>query len=390
MDRIHKRNANREAILRALHFEGPLRRGALSARLGIRKSSVTSLTAELLDAGILDETRPGTPRSPLRLRPDGAHVAVAHLEPGHIRLGRVGLDGAIRDTRSISLLNTTPTRTLPRLASELARLLADPPGLALGLGVALPGIVDPDTGHVVFSSSLGGWQDVPLAAELSRRLGQPVRIDNDVRCQLWAGAWFRRLLRDAANLFYVGVLDGVACALILHGRRVVGGRHAAGEVGHVRAGGTGRRCSCGKTDCLETYCSLPALLEDARRARRGARIESADDLARLAASEPAVRRVLESAAQRLARVLAPVLAAVDPDVVVLGSGSRALAEALTPPLDRALRDELVGQAPRQPLIRIGDPDKTSTLQGIAGLVLESAFGSGEFAASRRGAPNSRP
>jgi predicted NBD/HSP70 family sugar kinase len=378
MDQIRKRNENREAILRALHFEGPLRRGALSARLGIRKSSVTSLSSELLAAGLVDETRPGAPRSPLRIDVRRHHVAAARLTAGHLHVGRVGLDGMLRDEKVVTLRSTPPGRTIRVLASELGRLMAPARGRTVGVGIALPGLVDPEAGVVTYSSVLGGWRDVPLAMELGRRIGRRVRIDNDVRCQLWAGAWFGRLLRGAGNILYVGILDGVACSLILHGRRVVGGRHAAGEVGHVRAGDERRRCACGKTDCLETYCSLPAIAADVRKRQKLSRIDGADALARLAATDGAVRDILAGAASRVARVLAPVLAAVDPEVVVLGSASRAFSEALQPLLDRALRAELVGAPPRKALLRIGEPEVDASLKGAAGLVLEEAYGTGEI------------
>ncbi len=383
MDQIRKRNANREAILRALHFEGPLRRGAISARLGIRKSSVTSLSSELLAASLVEETRPGAPRSPLRLNVSRHAVVAARLASGHLHLGRVHLDGTVSDERTDALRPAAPDRAVGILAAEIGRLLAPATNRVVGVGVALPGLVDPSTGIVAFSSVLGGWRDVPLADDLSRRLGRPVLVDNDVRCQLWAAAWFERFLHEADNLLYVGILDGVACSLILHGRRVVGGRHAAGEIGHVRAGTEGRRCACGKTDCLETYCSLPALRAELRRRRPGMRIESADDLARLAVADPAARRALDVAAARIARVIAPVLAAVDPEIVVLGSGSRSFSEILQPLLDRALRAELVGQTPRKALLRIGEPETQASLKGIAGLVLESAYHSGEIVRTQR-------
>jgi predicted NBD/HSP70 family sugar kinase len=378
VDKIDKRNQNREAILRTLHFEGALQRSELSDRLRIRKSSVTSIAAELLAAGLVAEEQPGRARSPLRLDTARHHVVAGRVTTGAIHVARVFLDGTIRDERSAPLRrDTSPRRVLDLLASEFGRLLRTSGGRAVGAGAAVPGLLDPADGRVRYAANLVGWRDVAAGAELARRLGRPVHVDNDVRSQLWASAWFGRLLRESSNLLYVAVTDGVACALIVHGLRVLGGRHAAGEIGHVRAGHDGRVCACGKTDCLEAYCSLPAIREEVRRLRKGrAAPDDAASLARQAAHDPVVHNVLDRAAGRIARALAPLLAAVDPEAVVLGSGARELSETMRPLLEHALRTELALPASQGPRFRVGEPEGAATLKGIAGLVIEKAFRSG--------------
>jgi predicted NBD/HSP70 family sugar kinase len=373
VEKIEQRNRNRDAILRALHFEGPLQRSELSARLRIRKSSVTSIAAELLRAGLVAALEPRRPRSPLRLEPGRHPVTAARLTRHDLHVATVGLDGSVRDERVRPLKGSTrPADLIDLLAQAIGPAR---PG-ALGAGVALPGLIDPAEGVVRFAAPFEGWRDVPLAAELARRLRRPVRVDNDIRCQLWASAWFDRLLKEFESLLYVGITDGVACALIVHGRRVLGGCRAAGEIGHVRAGTEGRRCACGKTDCLETYCSLPALREELRRAKPALAAGTPDELARRAAGDPASAAVLARATSRLAQVIAPLLAAFDPDAVVLGSASRDLSELLHAPLEQALRAERVGIEPRCAVLRVAEPEGVATLKGIAALVIEDAFRSG--------------
>jgi predicted NBD/HSP70 family sugar kinase len=377
VEQIQKRNRNREAILRALHFEGPLQRSELSDRLRIRKSSVTSIGAELLRTGLAVEQEPGRPRSPLRLEPSSRPVVAVRLTRQAVHVASVALDGTVTGERSYPLRgDTRPDRTIDLLARAIAPALKGARRRPLGAGVSLPGLIDPLEGVVRYTAAFEGWRDVPLAAELARRIRVPVRIDNDVRCQLWSSAWFDRLLREFENLLYVAVTDGVACALIVHGRRVLGGCRAAGEIGHVRAGSEGRLCACGKTDCLETYCSLPAVREEIRALRPGTPAATASDLALRAANDPVQRGVLDRAAARLAQVLAPLMAAIDPDAVVLGSGAREFSDLLRQPLEHALRAERVGLEPRQAVLRVAEPEPSATLKGIAGLVIEDAFRSG--------------
>jgi predicted NBD/HSP70 family sugar kinase len=370
VEQIQKRNRNREAILRALHFEGPLQRSELSERLRIRKSSVTSISAELLGANLVAEQDPGRPRSPLLLEPSRRPVVAARLTRQAVHVATVALDGTVVGERSFPLRgDTKPDRVIDLLTRSIAPALKGSKARPLGAGVALPGLIDPLDGVVRYTAAFEGWRDVPLVAELTSRLRVPVRIDNDVRCQLWASAWFDRLLREFENLLYV--------------RRVLGGCRAAGEIGHVRAGAEGRRCECGKMDCLETYCSLPAVREEIRKLRPGSPAVSASALALRAANDPALRGVLDRAAARLAQVLAPLMAAIDPDAVVLGSGAREFSDLLRQPLEHALRAERVGLEARCAVLRVAEPESSATLKGIAGLVIEEAFRTGAIIPATR-------
>jgi len=74
-----KRLSNQNALLRALHLDGPARRAVLSRRLGMRKASVTSIVADLLRCGMVEVDSPGTPRSAVRLVLEGRHTLAASV-----------------------------------------------------------------------------------------------------------------------------------------------------------------------------------------------------------------------------------------------------------------------------------------------------------------------
>jgi predicted NBD/HSP70 family sugar kinase len=381
VEQARKRNLNRGRILRTLHFDGPLRRGELGQRLGIRGSSVSNIVSELVSLGLVCERDPGSARSPVRLDTERFHTVTASITADALHLGRVYLDGRTDDVRDVPLKgDSSPERVLEALSGGLDSLLKGRKGTPLGVGVATPGLVDPDSGRVRHAVYLSGWRDVPLGEELSSRLARRVMIDNDVRCQLWACAWFDRLLKESDDILYVGILDGVACSIIARGRRVLGGRHAAGEIGHVRAGDEGRLCKCGKIDCLETYCSVPAILDEMRKIRpEKPELTSVRDIVRAAQVEPAVGNVLDRVVQRLVKTLAPVLAAVDPDVLVIGTDDVDLSGMLSRPMERHMEAELAGMESRRAVVRTAGGLDANTLRGIAGLVVEDSFRTGCFA-----------
>jgi predicted NBD/HSP70 family sugar kinase len=388
-DQLHKRLANRSAILKELHFTGPLRRVQLSRKLNIRKSSITSMAAELVGRGVMTEENPDSLRSRLSLNDRGRSVIVARLSVGTIDVARVLLDGTVHDAATERFDPQAPVdQILDRLAAALARELARSRDGVLGVGLADLGVVDPDSGVALYSAGMRQWRDVPVRQFLEDRLNVAVHVENDVRCQLWGVAWFDRHLRESRNMLYVGTMDaGVAGALLLRGRMVTGRSFCAGEFGHVRAGNEGRVCSCGKTDCLETYCSVPAMIGEVVRVRPDlASLCDAREMAAWAKKDRVVMNVLDRLVGKLAGVLVPILAALDPESLVLGSPDADLSHVLGDLLQRRLQTELMGFGSQHVRIVMASADTRATLRGIGGVVIERCFRSGSFELAPRAVP----
>ncbi len=147
------------------------------------------------------------------------------------------------------------------------------PSALLGVGVGSPGVVDEETGAVSTARNLPDWEgSFELAATLSRELGTPVFVGNDVQVatnaefELGAGRPYSSLL---------GVMwgTGVGGGLILD-RKPWLGRGGAGEIGHVVVKIDGRRCPCGRRGCMEAYAGRAAM--QARAEQRQEKGEKTD------------------------------------------------------------------------------------------------------------------
>ncbi|NQU39218.1 MAG: ROK family protein [Lentisphaerae bacterium] len=374
-EQIRKRQQNRNSVLRMLHFQGASTRGGLSAGCGIRKSSVTTIVQELLKEGLLKQEHPGYLRSRVLLNPESHHALVAQITPQAISFARISLDGSLTRVGSTPItLPLSPEHAIDVLCTGFEERIANGEGTTMGLGIALPGPIDPDSGVVLASVNLGNWRSVALREAIASRFEMPVIVDNDVRAQLWSCAWFDRLLAEADSILYIGMLQGVACATILHGQRVSGSRFLAGEIGHVRAGSEGRRCNCGKEDCLETYCGLPRIVQSIREeCHLDVAEPSQAAIAALLPDHPEVDTLLSGIAERLAHYVAGLVVAMDPQMVVLGSEDEAFSKAAVRHLGKHLYSELLGLDTHNTELRTAEPTNTSTLKGIGGLVIENAF-----------------
>ena len=191
------------------------------------------------------------------------------------------------------------------------------------VGVGIPGAISPATGLVMNANST--WLiGKPLSEDLSRALGRPVRLANDANCFALseatdgAGA-------GAAVVFGVIIGTGTGGGVVVNGR-VLGGAHAlGGEWGHnplpVAADDErpGPACYCGRSGCIETWLSGPALSRD--YAVDGEEPMSAADIAALAMSgEPRAAAALARYEQRFARAIGTIINVIDPEVIVLGGG----------------------------------------------------------------------
>jgi len=373
-DQIRKRAANRAAILTTLHYDGPQQRSSLASACEVRKASVTSIVASLLEEDLVDEVEPGRYRSAVRLRTKSNLALVASISPREIVASCLDLAGetVCIATRPVAA-DAGPDTILATLAAEFAAMQATVDGAVLGLGVSVPGITDPGTGVGSYAANLPGWRDVPVAAYLSDRFDLPIAVDNDVRCQLRAHIWFASSPQEVDSVLYVLVNDGVACAFAQHGIVSPGAYFAGGEIGHIRAGDRHRPCACGREDCLETYCSVPAILAEVRPLCPAPAPATATDLAAVAAKSPAVGNVLDRAAGYLAHGIAGVIAALDPAVLVIGAADHAFAECLCPLLHTRLDQELMGLAVSGlRLIAAGDAERESR-RGIAATVIQNSF-----------------
>jgi len=191
------------------------------------------------------------------------------------------------------------------------------------VGVGTPGSASPATGLIrnANSTCLNGHA---LQADLSARLGRPVRIANDANCFVvseaadGAGA-------GAENVFGVILGTGVGGGVVVRKQLLVGANAVAGEWGHNplplprEADLPLPTCYCGRRGCIESYLSGPAMA--AEHARLTGQTLTPDAIARAAEQgDAACEATLVRYEQRLARALAAVINLLDPDVIVLGGG----------------------------------------------------------------------
>ncbi len=196
-------------------------------------------------------------------------------------------------------------------------------GTSCPVGVGHPGAVSPFSGCIKNANST--WLNGrPLADDLARALGRPVRLANDADCFALSEAT-DGAAAGAGVVFGVIVGTGTGGGLVVGGRPVAGANAIAGEWGHnpmpwpTPDDWPGPACYCGRTGCIETFLSGPGFAADYVRSG-GEPLAAPDIVARADAGEALALAALERYAHRMARGLATIVNVVDPHVIVLGGG----------------------------------------------------------------------
>jgi glucokinase len=212
-----------------------------------------------------------------------------------------------------------------------------------GVGIGVPGRVDPLNGTVSLAVNLG-WNDLELGTPVAERLGAPVRVENDVRAAA-AGLYERGVLGDVADLAYLSIGTGIAAGVVLDGRLHRGVRGLAGEIGHVVVDAAGPTCPCGLRGCLETLAAGPAV---ARRAAAAIAAGGTSSLAALgdltaadvyeaaAAGDTLAAEIAADVGAHIARAVHLLVMTYDVEVVVIGGGVAGAGDAFLDPILRAL------------------------------------------------------
>ncbi|MDG6105535.1 ROK family protein [Dactylosporangium aurantiacum] len=339
------RRQNLGALLRYVHVAGDTSRAELTNQLGLNRSTIGALTADLAGAGLIDEGTPqetgraGRPSLVVRPRSSRVYGYALSIEVDRLRAARVGLGGKVLDSRELPRPHGTAVRdtvaTLAGFVHDMQR--ATPPdGVFVGSGIAvsrmmrhadgvvrvLPAAVSAADGVAVAAgtSAAAAAGAAGIVADLGVALGAELGLDRPPVVGAVADlAALAEHTRGAAagldNVVHLHGDAGISAGIIADGRRVTGHGGHGGEVGHMVVNPQGRECGCGSRGCWEMEIARHVPLErDAVRAcvdaaRRG---------------DPAARATLRQAADWLGFGVANLVNVFNPTAVVFGGALREL------------------------------------------------------------------
>ncbi|MFE9574857.1 ROK family protein [Nocardia sp. NPDC006044] len=322
------RKSNLAVLLRHVHRDGPVSRATLAERMGLNRSTILALTADLAAAGLIREELPGQTgkagRPSLVVRPESERVYVIALDVGADRLAaaRVGLGGSVLDQVETARPRGTfdPDDVIATLAGMAREMIgkAARDALCVGVGVAFCGMVREEDGVVRYGPNIG-WVDVPFGAGLTRELDLGLRVVVGNNANLGALAERERGVgAGLSDLIYLHGDVGIGAGIIMGGRLLGGEGGYAGEVGHMIVNRNGRPCACGSHGCLEVEAGELGLIAAAGRDDPAGRAAVEAIVEAAARGDSTARDALHQVGDWLGYGVANLVNIFNPSMVVFG------------------------------------------------------------------------
>ena len=328
----------RQQVFQHVRASGRAARADITRALDISAGSATTLTADLIAAGILREVEEqareqarGRPPVALEVVPDAAFVIGIKLSSK--RHSAVLADFAGNVVTTATAKSSGKRRSAAQLLDEIAALIE----LVLknggkraadidAVGIGVPGIVDHASGLINWCSLLQDTNQ-DITAGFAKRFNMPLFLDNDTNMLTLAELWYGDG-RDMTDFAVVTIENGVGMGLVVN-NQLYRGTHGVGlELGHTKVQLDGALCRCGQRGCLEAYLGDYALTREAATALGPDVVEGKDPEALLAvlfqhakAGNSAAETIFNRAGRYLAVGLSNVAQLFDPPFIIL-SGDR--------------------------------------------------------------------
>ena len=327
-DAAHVRRLNLDRVLAAaIGHEGEFTRAELIKTTGLSAPTVGSLSSSLIRLGLLCDLGAGPSRGgrrPGRMQFNANYAFIAGIDigPTRTRLGLADLRGELLARRAVATPRDADPHTLLRFVAHEIGALSEEADLSrdrlLAVAAGVPGIVDPNTGMLVgLTPNLKGWAEAPVGTILSRELGVPAVIENDVNLAILGEHW-KGAARGHDTCVFLTFGTGIGAGIMMNGQLYHGHHFLAGEIGLMCMGPQFVDKDFGSRGCLETLSGLGALKAKWNQAAADSP-EWVAELFRAAENGDAVaRQTVADASTVLGIAAANVSSVLDPSLIVLG------------------------------------------------------------------------
>ena len=389
--RSTSREINSRIALNVIHEHQPISRAELARRMKVTRGVAGVLVQELIDQELIYEGAMGEAAF-------GRKPTLLHIK-SHDRLA-VAVDVRFSKTyvmvcdfsgRQLALEAYDTIFSMPEFIRDLAnriRRLVKTNGTNAGVegvGVAVPGMVDQNTGRILNAPALG-WRDVDLRKPLAVATGLPVEIENSGRACTLALLWLER--EESArpqNFVYVGVSDGVGVGIVVNGELLRGSDHIAGEFAHVPLNLDGPRCMCGAKGCWEAYISNLATLSryfgwnlsklspnKLNNARKGS-FTVPDLIARARRGDAKANAAIQETALYLGLGLSSIINVINPECIYLDGEITAAWDLIEKDVVAGLAERALTEKGGRTPLRVGSTQEHPRLRGAAALIAAPRF-----------------
>ncbi|MEV7605905.1 ROK family protein [Paenarthrobacter sp. NPDC089322] len=353
-------------------------RGDIQEETGMSRMTVAQRVDALLGAELIREAgadRASGGRRPTQLAFNLQHscILAATVETTSSRVALTDLGGEILAVDQLDLaVSDGPEEVLGAITDAgrgLLKRTKTSPAKVSGVGISIPGPVDPHTLRPSQPPIMPGWDAYPVAEFLKDAFAAPVLVENDANAM--AAGEYSAGFPGVSSLCLVKVSTGIGTGLVIHGQVYQGVDGGAGDIGHIRLPAFAElQCQCGSFGCLAAGASGGAIARNLTAL--GTSATSGRDVQRhLLAGDVEAMRLTHEAGRRLGEVMATVVCLFNPGVLLV-AGDLASSH-LIGGIRETLYPMSLPRATRNLDVRLASLGEDAGIRGLSWLLVNQVF-----------------
>lgn len=390
-DKFAMAQMNRSMVFDLIRRKGPISRAEIARTIGLSIPTVMKITEEFSHKQFVQdvgkgESSGGKRPELLELIPDSKYIIGVGVGRSKTNVLMMNLAGEVFIREIMETGGTVvPEVWISRLIRVIENVIREsglPEKRILGMGIGMPGILDEDSGKVLFSPDFK-WENVDMLTPIRERFKMDITIENANRA-LARGEYYFGAGVDSRNFLVVNLGHGIGSAIMREGEFYRGSSGSSGEIGHIILEKNGPKCNCGNKGCLEAIASGNAIARDAKIAVLEGnaskimelvngdinRIEAKTVFEAAHLGDQMAIQITERAMQYIGIGLANYINLLDPDLIILFGGLTNAGDIFLKKIKEVLRERQMKFAGRQVKLVISQMGENGTAVGSASLVLK--------------------
>ena len=369
---------NLSSIFKTIQTKGPISRVELAKITGYSPGTVSNHVRTLIEKGYVIETNKGISsggRKPVQLiiNSNKAYILSIEIEVNQIKTVLFNLDMKMISKSTIPIESKDNYLvTLTKLFSEIDRMIGKHHisfDDLLGIGVAVPGLIDKGKGMLEFAPNLG-WKAVPIVRVFKDRYSLPIILNNEAK----AAAIGERasFYPDINNMVFVSINEGIGCGIFLNGKLYRGASGNAGEFGHITIDTNGPLCHCGNRGCWETFASetyivnsylkLPGSNSQLTKTKREIYQHGKN-------GDLKIRAIFAETGKNIGIGLVNIINGLSPELLVIGGGIVEIKDFIYDEIIKKLKENALTINYKKTTIRFSKLGSLAAVYGMAELII---------------------
>jgi len=370
------RKWNLSSIFKTIRKQGPISRIELTEITGCSAGTVSNHVRTLIKKGFVIETKKGISsggRKPIQLmiNPHKAYIFSIEIEVNQIKIVMFDLEIKVVMKSIIPIIYKDDYRkTLEQVFLEMDKMREEKNlklDNLLGIGVAVPGLIDKEKGILEFAPNLG-WKNVYILEIFKDKFNLPVILDNEAKAAAIGEREFIYPKMD--NMVFISINEGIGCGVVLNGELYRGASGNAGEFGHIIIDTNGPECHCGNKGCWETLASESYIVNRYLKLSNSNKELTKKEIYQLGKNgDKKVIEIFNETGRNIGIGLVNIVNGLSPELLVIGGGIVEIKDYIYEEIIKKLKESALSVSYRNVEIKFSELAGLAAVYGMADLII---------------------